>query len=85
MVCTISQFNGLIKLNYHDGTNKKDCHFPGASGMTVANTGMKPDAGNRNQTLLVNKNEPAAMKACPGTGMVFSWFFFDRGGLHDVV
>jgi hypothetical protein len=85
MDCNISQISGLIKQNYHGGMNKKDCHFPGGSGMTMANTGMKPDAGKRNQTLFVNKNEPAAMKACPGTGMVFSWFFFDKGGRHDVV
>jgi hypothetical protein len=52
MDCTISQFNGLIKQNYHDGRNKKDCHFPDGSGMTIANTGMKPDAGKRSQTLL---------------------------------
>jgi hypothetical protein len=56
--------------------NKKGCHFPVGSGMTIANTGMKPDAGKRNQTLFVNMYESFAMKACPGTGMVFSWFFF---------
>jgi len=52
MECTISQFNGLIKQNYHDSFDKKDCHFPDGSGMTTANTGMKPDAGKRSQTLL---------------------------------
>jgi hypothetical protein len=52
MECTISQISGLIKQNYHDGFDKKGCHFPSGSGMTKANTGKKPDAEKRNQTLL---------------------------------
>jgi hypothetical protein len=35
---------------------------------------MKPEEKTKNFSSLYVK--PAAMKACPGTGMLFSWFFF---------